>query len=727
MGIELPLELRDLAERAGARWPEGDEDAMRRSAGAWRDAARSLDALAGRADGTARGALDAIEGETGRAARRKWDGFVDAESGHLPVSVRGCTAAADRLDHAAEQIGAAKVRIVRELVVLAKNRDAAQQAAAAGDHRALAGLTTLVRGASANLAEVHDTLTRSVDAGNGITLDPDAASPSRSLDGGAAADAARSTVEATGTVVTEPGRPASDAAAAVGGQVAGVTGETLAGAGQAAASPGADVAGERTGPVPAEAVARASGPSPGPVDAGTGPIPQVLREAVPGEAPAQPGSGGSSPKPDPASDTAPQAVHQAWAAPPAAAPAPPAPPSPYGTAAHGQSGSYAAPAPPPASGPAAGAARPVSPPAAAPPAGGVRPPGTAGPPPASARPPVAPVHGSPPGPGQAPRTAFRPGAAQTGGPVAPPHAGHPPAQADGVQRTRHAERDSAVLAFVLHQFPLGHMPVAASRPSLQWSTPRPDDDTACLRFPPQDHPEWALVDDAAALAAVRAGQVRPLAGDPVPAVEERPIPDELLDGYDPLADAEHAASAQSGQESSGEPAVLSEAEWERRYQLSPPFPHRAAEYVWPSWVGFAEGCLDPGDPTVLAAGTILDRVGDPSGRILFVDGTPFARRSLPPPHRECGYRRYRVVRALPVREAVTASWFGQPGGGRRYRTTYPVADLVALGCLAELVDQDTADDDATATTVRIPAGQVSDGQVSAGAGDDNAQAEREAQ
>ncbi|MDA3631169.1 hypothetical protein OU415_37485, partial [Saccharopolyspora sp. WRP15-2] len=123
MGIELPAELRDVAARAGAQWPEADEDKMRESAMAWRDAAKSMDGLAGNADSVAQGALRAFDGEAAQAASREWDGFV-ADGGALPASVKQCNAAADRLDHAAEQVGAAKVQMVRELVALAKQTDA---------------------------------------------------------------------------------------------------------------------------------------------------------------------------------------------------------------------------------------------------------------------------------------------------------------------------------------------------------------------------------------------------------------------------------------------------------------------------------------------------------------------------------------------------------------------------------------------------------------------------
>jgi hypothetical protein len=32
-------------------------------------------------------------------------------------------------------------------------------------------------------------------------------------------------------------------------------------------------------------------------------------------------------------------------------------------------------------------------------------------------------------------------------------------------------------------------------------------------------------------------------------------------------------------------------------------------------------------------------------------------------------------------QTISAAWFGQTGGGVRYRSVYPAADLVALGFL----------------------------------------------
>lgn len=54
-------------------------------------------------------------------------------------------------------------------------------------------------------------------------------------------------------------------------------------------------------------------------------------------------------------------------------------------------------------------------------------------------------------------------------------------------------------------------------------------------------------------------------------------------------------------------------------------------------------------------------------------------------------------------QSVAAPWFCQPGGGVRYRTTYPVDDLVALGYLVELTEElETAE----AQTLRIDRAQA---------------------
>ncbi|MBB5071791.1 glycohydrolase toxin TNT-related protein [Saccharopolyspora gloriosae] len=229
-----------------------------------------------------------------------------------------------------------------------------------------------------------------------------------------------------------------------------------------------------------------------------------------------------------------------------------------------------------------------------------------------------------------------------------------PAEQHADVRPRQGDRKETV-AFMLHQFPIGYLPVAAASASRE--LPIPDaavDPLAGRRFPPRDHPRADLVDDRDALARVRSGEV------PVP--EDEPVgaerPGDFTAGHDPLAE-------------------LGELEWERRY--TGPAGHR-----WPASESVPEGCAEQAEPIVLAPDTVLDALGSGTGRVAAPDGTAFTRRSLPPEYLELPYRRYRVLRPLPVWRAVSAAWFGGAGGGVRYRLTHSLAELVALGHLAEL-------------------------------------------
>lgn len=242
------------------------------------------------------------------------------------------------------------------------------------------------------------------------------------------------------------------------------------------------------------------------------------------------------------------------------------------------------------------------------------------------------------------------------------------------------ERNPRVTEFVLHQFPLGYIPVAASQPNQQLAEAPPHRGGTC--FPPQDHPEARLVTDGDALQRFRCGQAQQAHQDRSSGTPE-PIPAELTENH--RRHGEH-----------------SELAWEHT------FVRRDGEhlgYVWPDPGDCPEGGREPGQPVVLQPDTVLDRLGDGEGRLLFASRTPFPRRSQPPEFADRAYRRYRVMRPLPVWETVTAGWFGQPGGGTRYRTTYPIDDLVALGHLVELTPELVA---AEADTQRldVAAGQA---------------------
>ncbi|SDD20596.1 TNT domain-containing protein [Actinokineospora iranica] len=865
MGIELPVELAEVAAAAGVHWPEADEDKMREAAQAWRDAGSRMAELTGTADSTARTALTAIEGDTADAATRHWSAFVQADTGHLTATVAGCAEAADRLERAADQIGAAKVEIVRNLVALAKNTDAANSAAAAGHPSALLGLDAAVCGTAVNIAHIKDTLVSAVQPNGGdvslvrdvVNANPGAHGPSAgggaagpagsgllgNLVGGVAetvsgvvhgvADTAQGVATPAGPSGKEPGGLSGAVTGIVGaatgavhgvadtasGAVQGATGgvldtaagvvrgvaDTAGGAlhgvagtadgvaagvggvahGVADTASGAlhGVADTASGVVDGEVVSdaahrvgdtalhgrtdsaegvihgladpggQAHGPAvglPGSLDGGlTGealanaPTPptgipldtvQAASAAVldaPAQAPvsAQPaapvtgspltgppqagspltgapvsggsplgGGGGSPVGGGPVAAFGPRAAQGGGAIPgqPGAVQAQPGGTVPPGgkSAPAGQP-AQAAPTGFPAPGRHTGAdplsstpfadpddtvdAEAPTPPGGAPAVGFVGvpgqflPPGSGGPDAPRAGGPGGSVPGSPGSGGPAANpgagSSTDPGSvrardggfessgrqvADVGRPSAPPPTAIAPEPPSPRQR---GERDDAVILFLVHQFPIGHLPVASHQPARQVPPPPVEWDYAAgLRFEPGDHPRSDLIDRATVVGRV----------DPAPA-REAP---ELAEGYDPLA----------GQH---------ERDWDRRFLVRPydPDDDSPSEYAWPPGELYPEGGTAPGEPEVLTEDTVIDRFGTPEGRVFSADGTAFARRSLPPAHLAAGHHRYRVLRPLPVWRAVSAPWFGQPGGGERYRATQSAADLVALGYLTDITQE----------------------------------------
>jgi hypothetical protein len=164
------------------------------------------------------------------------------------------------------------------------------------------------------------------------------------------------------------------------------------------------------------------------------------------------------------------------------------------------------------------------------------------------------------------------------------------------------------------------------------------------------------------------------------------VPGGLLSGYEPYGG-------------------LSELEWEHAYVQPPAVDGGRPQYSWPSSESFPEGGLAPGEAVVLEPEDVVERIGDEDGRMLTPRDVLFGDRSLPPSYRERGFRRYRVLRRLPVWRSVSAPWFGQPGGAPRYRATHPVSDLVGLGYLVEITGSLAA---AEAPTVRLPSSVETD-------------------
>ncbi|GAB3585593.1 hypothetical protein GCM10027445_63300 [Amycolatopsis endophytica] len=603
MGIELPREFAGLAARAGLSWPHADEDRLREQAGVWREAHRELTALAAEADEHAGSAVAALSRDAGEAAGHAWSGFVDPEKGHLTVAARGAAEAADRLENAAEQVGAAKVELVRQLAEAAKNRDASLAAAESGHPTAALGVDTVLKGAAANLAVVTHGLVSTLGPG-----------PVGSL--------------VTPVVEPNPGARTPDGQGALLGVVTGLAPELVT----PVVAPSPAVLGSApSAPLPPLMTPASAAP-------GSALTPPVVPPVVPEPAFAD-GDTGPLELPDPL--TPPAMPQYGGLLDSAGFDDVPTPSTglPNATVAAGFSES-AVPSPPPAP-PVVG---PPGPSAYAPPPQHASP--------APAVPPIA-RGAAPVAPG--PRQLY-----QHYAPEPEPVAPEPTQPPMGAPRQ---EQETIVALFRVHMFPIGHLPVAADKPARQLPVPPCEVDFAPgLRFPPHDHPRSDLIETEDALAKVQAGYGRL----PSPSA---PPPAELLAGYDPLGG-------------------LPERDWDRRFLAGKR--REVAEYAWPPGERYPEGGSAEGEPEVLAEGTVIDRFGDPRGRVFAPDGTAFASRSLPPPAREAGYRRYRVLRDLPVWRAVSAPWFGQPGGGERYRGVYSADELVTLGYLADITFEEDA-------------------------------------
>lgn len=255
--------------------------------------------------------------------------------------------------------------------------------------------------------------------------------------------------------------------------------------------------------------------------------------------------------------------------------------------------------------------------------------------------------------------------------VQPPAQQPPPQPPVGSLRQ---DRQSTVALFLVHMFPIGHLPRPASEPARQLPPPRLEADlAAALRFEPHDHPESAQL-----ITEPDATQALP---DPEPLPEDHPAVAALMDVYDPLAG-------------------MHERDWDRRYLVKQD--EKSTEYAWPPGEVFPEGCYDDGEPVVLEPGTVIDRFGDAHGRVFAADATPYHKRAVPPP--ASGLRRYRVLRDLPMWRGTSASWFGQPGGGVRYRGVYPARDLMTMGFLADITAETEAPAAAAAAAQLNPQG-----------------------
>lgn len=98
----------------------------------------------------------------------------------------------------------------------------------------------------------------------------------------------------------------------------------------------------------------------------------------------------------------------------------------------------------------------------------------------------------------------------------------------------------------------------------------------------------------------------------------------------------------------------------------------SGELKWPEQYG------KPGtyENTTLKPGTTLDRYGGPGGNFTSPPGTPFGERALPYDISKMPYKKYEVLREIPVEKSEIAPWFDEPGGGVQYKTEQTIQQLL---------------------------------------------------
>ncbi|MFF4037450.1 TNT domain-containing protein [Streptomyces sp. NPDC001816] len=92
-------------------------------------------------------------------------------------------------------------------------------------------------------------------------------------------------------------------------------------------------------------------------------------------------------------------------------------------------------------------------------------------------------------------------------------------------------------------------------------------------------------------------------------------------------------------------------------------------------------------PKTLQVGDRVDLFGSGNGFFLAPEGTPYAKRALPPTNLDkyaentppFNYHLYRVIKPLTVQAGPIRPWFGQEGLGEQFLTQTRVSELAAPG------------------------------------------------
>ncbi|MEV7778254.1 toxin glutamine deamidase domain-containing protein [Kitasatospora sp. NPDC088351] len=130
MSRKLPEELAPLLARTGHRWPQADEDGLRKAAGLWRELGAEAERLGRRGGDSARRVTGENSGRAVEAFGEYWRAFSGGGKGHLDDAHSAAGLVAGAFDRAARAVDGCKADVVAALTELAAELKQAEEQAA---------------------------------------------------------------------------------------------------------------------------------------------------------------------------------------------------------------------------------------------------------------------------------------------------------------------------------------------------------------------------------------------------------------------------------------------------------------------------------------------------------------------------------------------------------------------------------------------------------------------
>ncbi|GAA2813959.1 toxin glutamine deamidase domain-containing protein [Kitasatospora sp. CM 4170] len=130
MSRKLPEELAPVLARTGHRWPQADEDGLRKAAGLWREFGTEAERLGKRGGDSAKRITAENSGRAVDAFEAYWRAFSGSGKGHLDDAHSAAGLVAGAFDQAARAVDSCKADIVAALNELAAELKQAEEQAA---------------------------------------------------------------------------------------------------------------------------------------------------------------------------------------------------------------------------------------------------------------------------------------------------------------------------------------------------------------------------------------------------------------------------------------------------------------------------------------------------------------------------------------------------------------------------------------------------------------------